>query len=613
MILLLIWLFQVPPGLLAGADAVVLEDNRHFVYQDAGRGRLTVSTRILILNRDGREYGTQAIHYNSFVSVRRVSAVLKDVDGREIRRLRSRDIRDFSATDDGTLIDDARVKVAELAHDQYPHMVEFEYELQFSGMLGLPAWTPVRRRASVLSARYQVDVPAGMPIRYAARNLEAEPLVTAGATTTRYEWSVSNQTAPKAEPDGPYWVEVVPIMVVSAESFRISGTTGRLDSWSSLGRWMHDLWHGRDRLPESEAAAVRALVADAPDDREKVRRVYAYLQGQTRYVSIQLGIGGWQTEDVTRTVRTKYGDCKALVNYMMAMLKAVGIPSYPALVNLGDGVDVIPDIPNNRFNHVILFVPLAGDSLFIECTSKEFPLGYLGRSTLGKHALIVRPEGGNLIRLPDHAAERNLQRRTGEIRFDPSGLGVGAFRTRHTGAQQEALRYLKANLPSRELEKAVRDRIAVGRFDLLSYELTVSESDPTVLFDVVLRLPGYASRAGSRLMFQPNVLEPKRSTLPDNPARSQPIRLPYAYADTDSLVFHLPEGFQVEAFPEPVDIETDFGRYRATIRVHETHLVYLRELVYWTDRLPADRYADYSRFVNRVAVADQARVVLQRN
>ena len=44
-------------------------------------------------------------------------------------------------------------------------------------------------------------------------------------------------------------------------------------------------------------AEILKLIEGASTNLEKIEILYRYLQENTRYVSVQLGIGGWQTFD----------------------------------------------------------------------------------------------------------------------------------------------------------------------------------------------------------------------------------------------------------------------------------------------------------------------------
>ncbi len=94
-----------------------------------------------------------------------------------------------------------------------------------------------------------------------------------------------------------------------------------METWDNFGKWIQALNSGRQELPPATKAKIKELTAKAKTDEEKVKILYEYLQSKTRYVSIQLGIGGQQPFEASVVDQFGYGDCKALSNYMVAMLE----------------------------------------------------------------------------------------------------------------------------------------------------------------------------------------------------------------------------------------------------------------------------------------------------
>jgi hypothetical protein len=86
------------------------------------------------------------------------------------------------------------------------------------------------------------------------------------------------------------------------------------------------------------------LVKGFDDPVEKVRTLYNYMQQRTRYVSIQVGIGGWQPFLASVVDEKGYGDCKALAHYMKSILDAVGIRSVYTLV-MNKGIFPASELP----------------------------------------------------------------------------------------------------------------------------------------------------------------------------------------------------------------------------------------------------------------------------
>ena len=96
----------------------------------------------------------------------------------------------------------------------------------------------------------------------------------------------------------------------------------------------------------------------------KMQAIFAqFVQGNVRYVAIEMGIGGWQPHSAADAFSHRYGDCKDKTTVTISMLHEIGVESYYLLVNSRRGA-VTPDTPANvyAFNHAVVAILLPKDA-----------------------------------------------------------------------------------------------------------------------------------------------------------------------------------------------------------------------------------------------------------
>lgn len=608
---------SLDPLLALQAEAVTRLHYVRFEVDSPGRARRTVRRTVTVLAPEGREAGVLYVAYDGRLRhLKKLRGTLRDADGRVLRKLSKDDQEDVSAISGGSLYEETRVRIARLYHSQYPYTVEFEYELHHDGLLNWPVWHPQEGGYPVQLARFEVEVPDGIEVRHTSINGAPEPTADARGRRTTLVWQVEQRPAFAREPYSPPWSWQAPAVHTAPVDFEIEGSRGRMDSWDAFARWYHALGEGRDALPPEAAAEVERLVAGIDDDREKARRLYAYLQQKTRYVSVQLGLGGWQPFDAAYVHERGYGDCKALTNYMRALLKAAGVPAFPALIRAGSRApEVLDHFPSNQFDHVVLYVPVEGAPVWLECTSQTAPFGHLGSFTEDRHALVVRPGGGALVRTPRRSAEANQQARHAEVVLGAGGDAVATVRTRYTGNQRDRVGQALAQASARERTQWLRDHLGIPSFEIEHVDFSdLERRQPEVVLPMTLRLPRFAARTGQRLFLPLVLMEGWTDVPPAVEPRTQPVAyFAYPFADADTVRFVLPEGFRVEALPEPVALDAAFGAYRAEATLGaDGVLVFRRRFAVTEATLPPEQYAAFRDFLARVAQADRARAVLVR-
>jgi len=613
---------DIPAALREGAHAVLRADDEVVTVKSAGRLVHTVHRVVTVLDAAGDDHGQQMVGYDAMRTLSYLRGAVYDAEGRLLHQLRAAEIHDQGMGDaGGNFMTDVRVRYADLRQPQTPYTVEFDYEMVSDNALFYPDFQPQNEEGlAVQSATFRVTTPAALPLRYQERQLPKGTAVahsTAGSQEV-YAWELANLPAVEEEEAAPPLAYTTPAVVLAPGTFEVQGHPGTAATWQGLGQWSYELNAGRDVLPPATVAKVQALVKDAPDARTKARRVYEMLQGSTRYISVQLGLGGWQTFPASSVASNGYGDCKALSNYTAALLGAVGVPAYVALVGAGsDQPDLRADFPSSQFNHAIVCVPLAQagkpDTLWLECTSQTAPFGYMGSFTGNRHALLVTPKGGQLVATPRYGAAENRQERRLDLFIDDKGGATATARTLRTGQEQDLYAHLMHELGPLDQKKYITDHLKLPTFTLTKFTLAAAptKAAPGVVETLALALPGFAAPSGKRVFIAPNLL----SRLPALPAqvgeRQTPVWLSDACLHADTVRLHLPAGFRPENLPAPVQLSTAYGSYSSQYAaLPDGSIQYIRRLEMKRGQLPATAYAGYLDFRRKISAADKGQVVL---
>jgi transglutaminase-like putative cysteine protease len=130
-----------------------------------------------------------------------------------------------------------------------------------------------------------------------------------------------------------------------------------------------------------------------------------WVKSNIRYVLVFLGSGGLTPNPALKILKNKYGDCKDHVALMGALLRAKGIASEQALINVG-AIYQLPDLPVPFFNHVILFLPEFG--VYTDPTASHAAFGVLPEGTYDKPVLHISPAGGRPARTPPMNADDHV-------------------------------------------------------------------------------------------------------------------------------------------------------------------------------------------------------------
>lgn len=602
----------IPDSLAKNANAVKRFEELHVVIKSVNKAIIKHKYVITILNEKGDKYAQYYNDYDNLHDLSDISGDLYDAFGKRIKGVKKKDIADVSLQDGITLMGDARIKAHNFYYRQYPYTVEYEDQQEYDGFFILPNWQPFDdENYSVQQSKFIVETPANYQLRYKQFNYTGAPIITSKSDATIYTWEIKNAPAIIPEILSPSFEEIATTVFIAPTDFSLKGYTGNMSTWLNFGKFHADLNKGRDELPENIKAEVHKLVDGLNDPKEKIKVLYQYLQNNTRYISIQLGIGGWQPFDAKYVAAKRYGDCKALSNYMHALLKEAGIQGYYTIIKAGrDNKFYMPDFPSKQSNHVIIAVPLNKDTMWLECTDQYTAAGYLGSFTGNRYALMIKDDGGYLIKTPHYTENDNLQVRKLSSSLDDKGNLTLKVETNYTGLEQDQLFFSINYLSKDKLLERLKNDIDLPTYDITGFNYVQHKKIvPSIDEQLNIVSDNYATISGKRLFILPNILTRNEVKLSSSDVRKYDIVYDYSFTHIDTATITIPAGYTIEAMPKDVTISNKFGNYEVHFKVEGEKIFFTRLYKRSEGRFPPSDYAELVKFYDDMYKADRSKIV----
>ncbi|MEO9802233.1 MAG: DUF3858 domain-containing protein [Reichenbachiella sp.] len=567
---------------------------------------------ITVHNKDGYDLAVYQDYYDKFKKVTAIEILVFNNQGKKIKKFNKNDVLDI-ALNQSYEIDDSRLLIKDPEYGVYPFRVEVRVSSTQKGFIGLPTWIPRSTfNLEVIKSSLVVEAPADFVIKSLVENeveFKKEQILLENNQFLKYTWSVRD--LPAIDNDMVYkeFINKQPKVRLTPEKFAYDKNEGSFLSWSTFGDWFLDLNRGRDSLTVETIRFLDQL--EKTDTRNVIGQVYQYMQDRTRYISIQLGIGGFQSIPSHIVDQKGYGDCKALTNYMKSMLEYLDINSNYILVKAGRDVpDVIEDFPSNQFNHLFLGVPMTEDTIFLECTSQTQPFDYVGSFTDDRNVLWIENGSSQIIRSPIYGEDFNRQQTVSKVTIDKNGNSEMQNSIEQSGFFYESFQRI-SQLSATQLEQYNYSVFPYKDFSIDNYEvIEPKNSDPVYTAQYNLSVKNLARNASSKLLIPINVLQPVDSYLEVNKyAKFAEIRRSFLVEDEVEL--SLPDGAYTQMTPENVEISGDYGSYSVTLTKNETSILIKRRIKIYKGRYEDEDFAAFYNFFKRIKSNDTKKIVVE--
>ncbi|WP_432711643.1 DUF3857 domain-containing transglutaminase family protein [Pedobacter sp.] len=603
---------NIPVSLKQNANAVIRKMETTVDMKSTDQVLISVKKVITVLNKNGEGDASIQLFYNKNAIIKNIKGEIYDAEGKLFSKIKLSSFTDESAVSRYSLFEDDRIKYFQPQMIDFPYTVVYEYEVKNLQNLLIPDWyINPDAEVAVESTHYQFICKPEDQVNIQAFHFPEKAVEKKEEKQMSYTWEALNLPAFRDEPFAlPYYLNL-PHIKIAPVKFSYYNSKGEYSNWKELGKWIYDsLLQSRQELNPATVDRMKELVKDATNPVEKAKLIYQYMQKKTRYISVQVGIGGFQPTQAAEVDQLGYGDCKALVNYMQSLLKAVDIPSYYCIVNAGSTKRSLdPNFASmNQANHVILCIPFASDTTWLECTSQTAPFGYLGDFTDDRNVLACTSTGGIILRTPELKTSQNVTSRKAKLYLDGDGSIKGKMTTLFKGSKFDEREGLRTASKTDQL-KSLKEIYAIDNVDFSNLNFSQHQkAEPETVENCDLTIKNYASKTQNRVYLTLNLFN-KKNSIPEVINRKQALYLNRGYQDIDEYQFFLPEGFVLEAKPNDVLIKNEYGTYELKTTLINKVLTYSRKFTLMNGTLAPSHYAAFVNFISQVNRNDQGKVV----
>ena len=604
---------DIPETLLEDTDLIVRKHVTRFEVISIGEGRKKVTRVITLLNSNARNHRTFAVGYDDMRNIKSIGLKVYDRNGNLIEKYKAKDFDDISSYDGFSVFSDNRLKLLSVPNDNYPFTVEFEYEVFYKGLMFYPEQTFNSSHSTVEYSSFSAKIPSDLELRYKLQNSK-EPEITSFDGYNEYKWVYENLSKVTKEPYSPSLREQLISVDTSPNEFEFGGFQGNMETWNGLAEFQRKLSSELDPLPKETAVKISELTKDVKITEEKIDIVYNHLQNNFRYVSVQLGIGGWQPFSPAFVDEIGYGDCKALSFYTKAMLESIGITANYTLISAGTSFEPLdPAFPTSNFNHVILSIPNQTDTIWLECTSQNSPMGYNGYFTGNRKALMITETEGIVVETPKYAMNDNKQIRNCSAKIDREGMMTLNLSTKYTGLQYENddLNFI-LNQSKEDQKEWLYETIDLPDFTIKDFKFNLKKlKTPEALVEAKLQSGQVASKSGNRIFLEANLFNKLSSIPPEIENRTTDVMLNIPYLDLDSIWFEMPTNSTIEFLPKNQNISSPFGEYSTNYTIENGNVLYIRKIAMDKGRFPKEKYDEFRAFRSAIYEADRRKMIIK--
>jgi Tfp pilus assembly protein PilF len=448
----------------------------------------------------------------------------------------------------------------------------------------------------VLDEQLEISVPSDREVKFKSQNVQ--PTIHEQNGRRIYTWKTSNLESQHIEKQR----EAQSYDAIRGQLRGPDVLISSFQTWEEVGRWYEGLQKEKVQPSPDVKAKAEELTKGLRDEGAKLHAIYNYVSLHYHYVAVAFGVGRYQPHSPAEILANQYGDCKDKHTLLAALLSAVGIRAYPALISSRVMVD--PDVPMPaQFDHVISVVPQGSTLSWMDTTPEVTAMGYLATYLRGKPALVIMPDKVAFQTTPPNPPFPSKYTNTVTAKLDADGTLQAHVEATYRGNDSELnYRYLFRRVPEPQWKDFAQKNFYGARLGGTITNVGASppektEEPFTVTYEYTLRDFFGGDRHRFAVPLSPlTIPEVKDADL----NRTTPLWLGDVGEALYESRIELPKGWSA-AQPMPLDLKESFAEFHGTTEANGNVLVTKRRLLLKVNAITPDQLKSYKEFQKAIS------------
>jgi transglutaminase-like putative cysteine protease len=592
-------------GFVENVNSIVLDQQEVVNIISQNLMHVKKTRKVLILNELGEQNIDAYLYYDDRTKIKNLTLSVYSLDQvKPIKVIKEKEFKDYNASDGFSIVTDNRIKTSGYKHVlAYPFIADFTVEYSTSNTALIPSFHPLENnQENIVTSQYQINYPADLGFQKLEKNLKDYSIETI-ATDNSISYSVKNLKYQEKEQNSLSYSKTMPHVLFGLQKFNLEGISANVTNWKDFGTWYYSNFvQNQQTLSPTTVAKVKELTANISTPIQKAKVLYEYMQSKTRYISIQLGIGGWKPFPASYVDSKGFGDCKALSNYMAALLKAADIDAYVTIVKAGESFeDINEDIVSIQGNHMILALPNGNDYIFIECTSQTAPFSYIDNFTDGRKVVVIKPDGAEIYKTPTLLNHNNSQKTIGTIHIDDFGAITTELSILNKGSFFDDCSNFP-NYKSEDVTKMVKSRYdIIKNVDEVTFNFINDKDNFVFTENYTIKTKPYLKKMGNQFIVPLNMIHPVVFVPKSYKNRKFDFTTGRGYLFEDEFTIAIPESAEITYLPENQNIINEFGEYKIEIKKDKSNIVFKRTFLLKSNNYSNSDYDNYKKFRENIS------------